>query len=87
MTMDLDSGYIEPLTGKKVLTEFGLCYLYSDDKQTVIIIGVLDVGTKLGWERPKALADYSDEESVKNLLAAAELLKTTQLFAAGFESF
>jgi len=85
MMTDLDDGYIEPLTNKKVLTESAVCYLYSDDKQTVLVVGVLDLTTKLG-HHPKPLQDYSQEESVKYLLESAECLKTTQQFAVGFES-
>lgn len=84
---DLDDGYIDPLTSKKVLTESAFCYLYSDDKQTVLVLGVMDLATKLGWEHPKACGDYSNEEKVKNLLESSECMNTTEHFAAGFESF
>jgi hypothetical protein len=86
ITTDLEDGYIEPLTKKMVFTESASCYLYSDDMQTVLVLGVMDLATKLGWDHPKASDDYSKDETVKNFLETVECLKTTEKFAAGIES-
>jgi hypothetical protein len=77
-------GYTDPLTKRKVITETAYCLFLSDERQTVVVVGIMNEMKKLGLQRVKSLDEYSPDDKTKALFAAIELRKVTERLAAGF---